>query len=204
MQFRKLKLTAVATIAAAVSTLGASGVAHAKATPEEAAKLGKNGTTCMGAEKAGTPSGVAEWTGKWVGPAPGMHTEPGKFLPDPYASEKPLFTITAQNMAQYADRLSDGQKAMFKKFPNSYKMNVYPSHRDFAYDDSVCKVVAKNAAEAELSADGFSAPSANKGGVPFPFPKSGIEAAFNGNFPTRGFVELRDTDNAIVYANGTV
>ena len=36
------------------------------------------------------------------------------FLADPFASEKPLFTITAANLDQYKDKLSDGQVAMFK------------------------------------------------------------------------------------------
>lgn len=169
MQYRKSKFALSVAAALSAWALGSAGAVQAKASPEDIARLGKE-LTCIGAEKAGTPTGVAEWTGKWVGPAPGMHTEPGKFQPDPYASEKPLFTITAQNLAQHADKLSKGQKAMFRKYPNSYRMNIYPSHRDFAYDDSVCKAVAKNAAEAELSADGYAAPTVNKGGVPFPFP----------------------------------
>ncbi|SMB25047.1 conserved exported protein of unknown function [Sterolibacterium denitrificans] len=201
MQYRKSKFAL--SVIAALSALGSASAVHAKASPEEIARLGKD-LTCIGAEKTGTASGVAEFTGKWNGAAPGMTTEPGKHPVDPYASEKPLLTITAQNMAQHADKLSPGQQAMFKKYPNTYKMHIYPSHRDFAYDESICQVVAKNAAEAELSADGASAPTANKGGVPFPFPKSGLELVWNGNFPSRAFVEYRDTDLAMVYANGTI
>ncbi len=188
---------------AAIMTCFATGAAHAKATAEELAKLG-NQLTCVGAEKAGTASGVAEFTGKWMGPAPGMTTEPGKHQIDPYANEKPLFTITAQNVAQYADKLSDGQKAMFKKFPATYKMLVYPSHRDFAFDKSICDVAAQNAAQAELSADGFTVPNGLKGGILFPFPKNGIEGIWNGVFSPHPPVEYRDTDLAVVYPNGTI
>jgi hypothetical protein len=190
-------------VLAAAMAVCAISSAHAKATAEEIAKLG-NQLTCVGAEKAGTPSGVAEFTGKWLGPAPGMSTEPGIHPSDPYAGEKPLFTITAQNVAQYADKLSEGQKGMFKKFPSTYKMNVYPSHRDFRYDDSICKVIAQNAAQAELAPDAFSVTVGFRGAPLFPFPKNGLEAVWNGQFPTRTFVEYRDSDLAVVYANGTI
>lgn len=194
----------VITIAVAISALqGIAVSAHAKATAEEIGRLGKD-LTCMGAEKAGTTSGVAEFTGKWMGPAPGMPTEPGKHPVDPYASEKPLFTITAQNLSQYADKLSEGQKAMFKKYPKTFTMQVYPSHRDFRYDDTVCKVIAQNAAEAELAADGQTVPNGRIGAPPFPFPKSGLEAIWNGTFPPTVNVEHRDEDMAIVYANGNI
>ena len=73
-------------IAALVAALGLVGAVQAKSTHEELAKLGKD-LTCVGAEKAGTPSGVAEYTGKWLGAAPGMTTEMGKHPADPYASE---------------------------------------------------------------------------------------------------------------------
>lgn len=182
--------------------LAAAGIAHAKGTAEEIAKLGKS-LTCVGAEKAGTASGVAEFSGKWLGPAPGMSTEPGKHPVDPYADEKPLFTITAQNHVQYADRLSEGQKALFRKYPNTYRMHVYPSHRDFRYDDALCKVVIQNAASAELTLDGMGVANGFMGAAPFPFPKSGLELVWNNLLPVRASWDYRDTDTMVVYANGT-
>ena len=198
MDFKQVKLAFA--IAAA---LGAAGNVMAKATADEIAKLGKQ-LTCVGAEKAGSPAGVAEFTGKWNGAAPGMTTEPGKHQIDPYANEKPLLTITAQNMAQHADKLSEGQKALFKKFPKTFVMNVYPSHRDFRMDDSMCKAFLLNAQEAELAADGLSVTNGHKGASPFPFPKTGLEAVWNGSFPPRSSVEFRDTDIAIVSASGSI
>lgn len=183
--------------------LGAAFSCHARGSAEEVARLGKQ-LTCMGAERAGTPGGVAEYTGKWLGPAPGMTAEPGKHPGDPYAEEKPLFVITAQNVAQYADRLSEGQKAMFRKHPNTFRMQVYPSHRDFRYDESICRVVATNAAEAELAADGLNVANGRMGAVPFPFPKSGLELLWNGTMPSMPHVEYRDTDVAIVYPAGNI
>ena len=52
-----------------------AGAALAKATPEELEKIGKT-YTCVGAEKAGTASGVPEYTGKWLGTPPGIDYNP--------------------------------------------------------------------------------------------------------------------------------
>lgn len=52
---------------------------------------------------------------------------------DPYANEKPLFTITAENLSQYAERLTEGQKAMFARYPQTFRIPVYTGHRDFRF-----------------------------------------------------------------------
>ena len=200
MDFKHLKIAA--SVVSACAMLAATGVAHAKASADELAQLGKN-LTCTGAEKAGSAGGVAAFTGKWLGAAPGMTTELGKHPIDPYHAEKPLFTITAQNVGQYADKLSAGQQAMFKKYPN-YVMHIYPSHRDFRFEDSVCKVFAKNGAETTIAADGKSLENYYMGASPFPIPKSGVEVIWNGMHPTAINVESRDIDTAVVYANGNI
>src|SRR3546814_5525398 len=46
--------------------------ASAGATAAEAAALGGDKLTCNGAEKAGSTSGVAQWTGKFSGTWPGV------------------------------------------------------------------------------------------------------------------------------------
>src|SRR5690606_18515049 len=110
-------------------------VAQAAVSPEEAARLGKD-LTCVGAEQAGNAEGtIPPYTGKYLGEVPGWkHVKFSGDQPvDPYADEKPILTITAQNMDQYAAHLTDGQKALLKKYPSSYKMNIYPGHRDFRY-----------------------------------------------------------------------
>src|SRR5262245_2181840 len=94
----------------------------AKVSPDEAAKLGAS-LTPMGAEKAGNADGsIPEWTG-------GLPTNVGAvdskgFLADPFANEQPLFTITAQNINQYKEKLTPGQLAMFKRYPDTYKIPV--------------------------------------------------------------------------------
>jgi hypothetical protein len=176
--------------------------AAAKATAEEIAQLDGDKLTCMGAERAGSADGVAEYTGKYLGKWPGM-TKPYGYEPGPYKDEKPLFTITAQNMAQYEDKLTEGQKALLKEYPDSYKMNVYPSHRDFRFQDWVCDTVKKNAAEAELLHDGLGI-SGTTGAIPFPFAKNGSEAIWNIINPHRAWTEQAVCDIADVYANGSV
>src|ERR1700741_161033 len=80
-----------------LALLGMTLPAAAKVPAEKAAELDGPALTCMGAEKAGSASGVAEYTGKFFGEWPGLKNKTG-YDPGPYAAEKPLFTITAENM----------------------------------------------------------------------------------------------------------
>ncbi len=174
----------------------------AKAPPEKIAELDGPKLTCFGAEKAGSPTGVAEYTGKWFKTWPGQ-TKPFGYEPGPYKDEKPLYTITAQNMSQHADKLTEGQKALFKKYPQDYKMHVYPSHRDFRNADWTCDVAKKNAATAELVDNGLGVKGFG-GAIPFPFPTSGAEAVWNIINPHRAWTEKAVTDIADVYSNGSI
>ena len=83
------------------SVLLCATAAQAKVSAAEAERLGKD-LTCIGAEKAGNKDGsIPAFSGKWLGTPPGIPYRPhvGQFSPDPYANEKPLFVITADNMA---------------------------------------------------------------------------------------------------------
>ena len=64
------------------------------------------------------------WQYSGLGWRPLDHRRRGRwqgFLADPFASEQPLFTITAANAAQYKDKLSAGQLAMLERYADSYK-----------------------------------------------------------------------------------
>lgn len=170
-----------ACIAVAASALGIHGIAMA-ATPEEAAQLGKT-LTPLGAEKAGNKDGsIPAWDGGLT-KAQGGFKNGGRRDQDPYASEKPLYSITAKNMDQYADKLSDGTKAMLKKHA-SYRIDVYPTHRTAAAPQWVYDYTAKNATSAKLNENQF--PTGAYGGVPFPIPKNGAEAMWNHLLSWRG------------------
>ena len=185
--------------ALALALLGSSLASQAKVSNEEAARLGKD-LTPSGAEKAGNADGsIPAWTGKWRGLPPGLkYGGTGTPYPDPYASEKPLFTITAQNMDQYAANLSDGQKALFKRYPDSFKMPVYPSHRDFRVDQLTEDNIKKNALNAELTNDGNDTSNAF-GASPFPIPKNGNELILNHTMQGRTLTEESVYQQAVIY-----
>lgn len=173
---------------------------QAKSAPEKVAKLNGAELTCMGAERAGSASGVAQYTGQWLGKWPGMTGAAG-FEPGPYAAEKPLFTISAANVAQYEAQLTEGQKALFRNYPQAFRMDVYPSHRDFRFPDWACDTVKKNAASAEVLHDGMGI-SGTAGAIAFPFPATGLEAIWNVILPYRPWNEQATVKNAQVEANG--
>jgi hypothetical protein len=150
----------------------------AAVTAEEAEQL-KTTLTPLGAERAGNADGsIPAWDGGYteVDPAfvPG---KPGSKRKDFFASDKVLYTITSQNMEQYADKLTDGLKALLKKYPD-YKMNVYPTRRSAAAPQEVYDNTFENATRARLVSDGFGIEGAI-GGTPFPIPKSAHEVMWN-------------------------
>ncbi|MGH8504542.1 MAG: DUF1329 domain-containing protein [Stenotrophobium sp.] len=201
-----MKFKSVAVICALAGGLAIPAqYALAKVSAEKAAELDTAKLTCIGAEREGSKDGVAAYTGKYDGKWPGMKHPDGSggFEPGPYADEKPLFTITAQNMAQYAEKLTEGEKALLKKYPTAYRMNVYPSHRDFAYPKWTCDVNKKNAVTSEVIHNG-SGITGTTGSIPFPFPASGLEAIWNVINPPRAWTEKVIYDVADVYANGSI
>ncbi|SCK14573.1 Protein of unknown function [Variovorax sp. HW608] len=157
--------------------------AQAGVSAEEAAKL-KSELTPFGAERAGNKDdSIPAWTGGVA-----QSTAPAKGLrPDPFASEKPLFTITSKNMAQYADKLSEGSKAMLTKYPETFRMDVYPTHRTSSAPQWVYENTLRNATQATL-VDGPAGPRPQGafGGIPFPIPKSGLEVMWNHILRWRG------------------
>lgn len=174
-------------------TLGAvlATSAVAKVSPQEAAKLGLEGTelTPFGAIRAGNADGsIPAWEGGIKTPPAGY--KEGDWYVDPYADDKPLFTITAQNYEQYADKLSAGQVAMFKKYPATYKMHVYPSRRSASfpqwhYENSIYNATHTewcNPSPGPNREKRCVAPGSFKAGVFFPIPKDGAEVMWNHTF----------------------
>src|SRR5210317_1314821 len=138
-------------------TLAALGLvaqgALAGLTQEEADRLGGDELTPVGAERAGNAAGtIPAWTGG-MAELPAGYVE-GEPLVDPFPDEQPLFTITEQNFEQYKDNLSPGQIALLKRYPNTYRMPVYKTHRTAAYPDSMYEAVKKDALDAKTTPDG--------------------------------------------------
>jgi hypothetical protein len=165
----------------------------------EADKLGKS-LTPMGAEMAGNADGsIPAW--KPMPKNAGTVDSKG-FLSDPFASEKPLFTITAQNVDQYKEKLAPGQYAMFKRYPETFKMPVYPSHRGSTVPDDVFAAIKKNATTTTLVSGGNGLENFETA-VPFPIPKSGVEVIWNHITRYRGGSVTRLVTQATPQPNGS-
>ncbi len=148
------------------------------ATAQEASTL-KTTLTPLGGERAASPDGnIPAWTGGLT-KADAGYKEGGK-RGDPFANEKPLYTISAKNMVQFSDKLTPGIQAMLKKYPDSYRLDVYPTHRTAAAPQSVYDATFKNAVQTKLE-DSPSGPMPVNGeaGIPFPVPTSGVEVMWN-------------------------
>lgn len=162
-------------VLAAIAALGGT-LAQAAITAEEAKQLGTT-LTPIGAEMAGNKAGtIPPYTGGLTTPPPGF--KPGDGIrPDPFANEKPRFSIDARNMAQYAGQLTEGAKALLQKYP-TFRIDVYPTHRSVAFPKWVGENTAKVALRAKTANEGRSIEDAHAG-FPFPIPKTGFEAMWN-------------------------
>ncbi|MER1967112.1 DUF1329 domain-containing protein [Castellaniella sp. GW247-6E4] len=164
---------------AAMIALAVSNVSLAAVSVEEAGKLGTT-LTPWGAIQAGNKEGTIP---AYTGPiAPPADYDPGKpgLRPDPFAAEKPLFSITAANVEQYADKLAEGAKEMLRKYP-TYRLDIYPSHRTANYPGHYLENSIKNATQCETEGDGLQLVGC-VGGLPFPIPKTGSEIMWNRAF----------------------
>ncbi len=144
---------------------------------QEAQQL-KSTLTPLGGERAANKDGsIPAWSGGQLKVPAGY--KPGQRRADQFSGDKVLFTVTSKNMEQYADKLSDGQKEMLKKYP-SYSINVYPTHRTAVAPQWVYDNTLKNAVNAKLvPGSSYDVPSGAYGGVPFPIPKVGVEVVWN-------------------------
>ena len=155
-----------------------SGAVMAAVSADEAAKLGTS-LTPMGAQKEGNADGsIPAWTGG-IDKSAGSEDARG-FLSDPFAGEKPLFTITAQNVDQYRDKLTDGQVALFKRYPDTYRIPVYKTHRTFSQPAEIYQAVKTSAVNVQPINDGNGLANFDKSRYyAFPLPKNGVEVLWN-------------------------
>lgn len=192
----------IATLSCALALLGMN--AFAAVSPEEADKLGKS-LTPMGGNAAPNADGtIPKWTGETLGaPKNVQYKGTGTHYPNPYKDEKPLFVITSKNYQQYAKNLTDGQLAMFKKYPDTFRMPIYPTKRDVRYSDRVHENTKLNALKTTLNADGNGTGDVFYG-VPFPIPKNASEVMWNHMAsPMIGFTK-GILDGAAVFAKDNI
>lgn len=163
--------------------------------------LGKS-LTPLGAERAGNADkSIPAWEGGYTAVDP-TYQKGGK-RGDPFAADKPLFSITSKNMDQYAEKLSDGVKEMFKRYPDTYRLDIYPTRRTAAAPQWVYDNTAKNATNTKLiEGSAGPMPQGAYGGIPFPIPKSGDEAMWNHLLSWRGTSVSMDSRYYLVTADG--
>ncbi|MBN1626008.1 MAG: DUF1329 domain-containing protein [Deltaproteobacteria bacterium] len=160
--------------AALCLSLAGVGIANAKVTAQEAEQLNTT-LTPFGAEKAGNADGtIPAWDGGYT-KVDSSFVNGGR-RSDPFASDKVLYSITAANMDKYADKLTESTKTLLKKYPDTYRIDVYQTRRTASAPQWVYDNTYKNATRAYL--EGYNLKSAY-GGIPFPVPKSGVEVMWN-------------------------
>jgi len=164
------------TLLAAAALACASLAAQAAITAEEAKALGTT-LTPVGAEKAGNKEGTIPAYNGGLKSGPAGYKAGDGVRPDPFAGEKPRLVIDAKNMAEHADKLTEGTKELLKKYP-SFRVDVYPTHRSVAFPKFVTDNTVAGATKVKTGNDGRSIEGAHAG-FPFPIPKDGYEAMWN-------------------------
>ncbi len=136
--------------------------------------------TPVGAERAGNQDGsIPRWSVDQMSPEQ-LH----RWL-ESIAGEEPLLLINQQNLAQYRQWLSAGMLALFARYPDSFAMPIYRSHRtahqpQWTYDNT-----ARNVADARLAESGNEVERAWSG-IPFPIPQSAQEIMWNHQLRWKG------------------
>lgn len=181
----------------ALFTLSASALAAA-VSDAEAARLNLD-LTPLGAERAGSLDGaIPAWSGGITTPPAGYKV--GDHHPDPFAGEQALYTITAANLGQYDGKLTAGQVALLKAYPD-YKLVVYPSHRTASNPQRIYDATKANATTAKLTDSGNGITGAIIG-IPFPIPENGLEVIWNHLTRYRGVAAVRHIGQAAPQRNG--
>jgi len=187
-----------ASLLLAMTLSSLSATASAQASADEVARLGSD-LTPMGAIKAGNSDGtIPSWEGGITKPPAGY--KKGDHHPDPFADDKIQFTITKDNIAEHADKLSAGHKAMLEAY-DSFNINVYPTHRSAAAPQRIYDAAIKNASSATLTENGNGVTGAEIT-IPFPIPASGLEAIWNHVLRWRGVTTARHFSQAAPNRNG--
>jgi hypothetical protein len=189
-------------LATAAALIAASAPSFSAVSAADAARLGTD-LTPLGAERAGNTAGtIPAWDGGLSSAAKAgfPNYRSGTHHPDPFANDKPLYTITHANMGQYANILTEGHKKLLAQYPD-YKMNVYPTHRSAAAPQRIYDATKRVAVTAQLAPGGNGVLNAGEG-IPFPIPKEGVEVFWNHVLRYRGDAIARNIGQAPVTANG--
>ena len=160
-----------------------------------------NALTPFGATRAGNESGsIPAWEGGLTSP-PAGYAGPGSMHVDPFANDAVLYTVTAANLSEHVDQLTPGLQAMLQRYPDSFRIPVYPSRRSHAAPQWVYDNTRRNAESARLTEDGLGIEGAF-GGIPFPQPSEALQVYWNHVTRWRGQYLTNRGHDANVYADG--
>ncbi|GLQ31254.1 DUF1329 domain-containing protein [Litoribrevibacter albus] len=152
--------------------------------------------TPMGSPVEGDGKDIPRWEGGLTTPPEGFD---GDYI-DPFKSDTALFTITHKNVNEYAEYLTEGQKAMFRKYPD-YKLPIYISRRTAAYPQNVYDALASNEKNAELLPRGTGVRNSDLTS-PFPNAQTGEEMIWNHILRYRGETSKAVVSDAVVFETG--
>lgn len=155
-------------------------VSLAQANEQAASRLEKD-LTPIGAERMGNGKDIPAWTG---GIAQSKSHKSGEFHINPYADEKPLFSINQKNMEEHKARLSLGTQKLLQQFP-SMELMIYNTHRSASYPQYVYDGIKSNLKTASLLELGAGV-AGSRISSPFPIPKNGLEVLWNHTLRFRG------------------
>ncbi len=166
--------------------------------PEQAKRLDAE-LTPLGAQRSGNEDGsIPEWKNETPVPPDGYR--PGKHHPDPFPDDQPLYKISANNLDNHAELLSEGHKLLLRNNPSFY-MSVYPTRRTATYPDSVYQQARQNAVSAKL-VDSGEGVADSIGSVPFPIPQNAYEVMWNHKLRYRGEAVKTYAGSAVVNNRG--
>ena len=200
---RNLKQLRRSALALAISLL-AMQTGYAAVSADEAKVLGSTLTKFGANAGANADGSIPAYDGGLKNPP---KVGPNNY-PDPFAGEKPLYSVSKANMQQYAALLTEGTKAMMERFPD-YRIDVYRTQRSMTYPNWFLENTLKNATTAKLdgAVEGDKVAGAAEDGypfqgIPFPVPQNGYEVMWNHFFRFAPPVSRLRSRNWLVDASG--
>ena len=167
---------------------------------KNSANVNADDKTPVGAQRSGNKEGtIPAWTGGITKPPAGY--KPGDHHQDPFLNDEILFTIDASNYQQYADKLSVGQKAMFEKYPDTYKMSVYKTRRSASFPERIYQKTIENGKTGRLTGGGEGVENVAEG-FPFPNATNAYELILNHKLKYKGSGGVRYNNQVAPTANG--
>lgn len=164
-----MKQTSSVIYSSVISTLlllSVSFSTHAAVPKAEAEKLGKTLTPFGSVKEGNKENTIPAWDGG-ITEIPKSYEGPGEHHADPYADDNVKVLISKSNYLSYQKMITPGQIKMFEAYPETFTMQVYPSHRSHSLPEWVAENTQKNALTSQLTENGVGIKDAY-GGIAFP------------------------------------